>query len=139
MTARRLRPPRFIGARLWSERSGCRTVRLRINAMQGAREGDGLAHVIEGADPCDEALDAHAEACVRDRAVAAQVEIPLEGFEGKLVVLDAALEQFIARHALRAADDFAVALRSEHVYAERKVRILRVRLHIERLHCRGIA
>ena len=68
------------------------------------------------------------------RAISAQVEIPLEGFHRQLVLLDAALQQLVARHALRAADDFAVALGRQHVDAEREVRVLRVGLHVEGLH-----
>ena len=58
--------------------------------MEGPCEGDGFADVVEAADPGDDTLDAHAEAAVGDAAVAAQVEVPLEGFLGQLVVIDAA-------------------------------------------------
>jgi hypothetical protein len=54
--------------------------------MQGAGERNGLAHMVQAADPRDGALDAHAEARVRHAAVAAQVEVPLEGFLGQLVL-----------------------------------------------------
>jgi len=72
----------------------------RVDAMEGAGEGDGFADVVEAADPGDDALDAHAEAAVRDRAVAAQVEIPLKGFFGQLVFIDACIEQLEAGDAL---------------------------------------
>ncbi len=91
---------------------------LGVDAVEGAGEGDGFADVVEAADPGDDALDAHAEAGVGDGAVAAQVEVPLEGVEGKLVLLDAALEEVVAGDALGAADDFAVALGGEDVDAE---------------------
>src|SRR5208282_4695694 len=51
---------------------------LRIQPMQHAREGNRLAHVLQSADPGDRALDAHAEAGVRNAAVFAEIEIPLE-------------------------------------------------------------
>src|ERR1035438_4419439 len=86
--------------------------RLRIDAVQGAGKGDGFPYMVEAADPRDRALNAHAEAAVGNAAVAAQVQIPLKGFPGQLVLVNAAAEQLIARHALRTADDFAVA-RSE--------------------------
>jgi hypothetical protein len=68
--------------------------------------------VVQAADPGYCSFYAHAEAAVGDAAVAAQVEIPLEGFEGKIVVFDTALEELIAVYALAAADDFAVAFGS---------------------------
>ena len=79
------------------------------------------------------ALEAHAEARVRERAVAAHVEVPLEGLARQLVLLEALLEQREVVDALRAADDLAVALGGEHVEAEDDLRILRVGLHVERL------
>ena len=64
------------------------------------------------------ALDAHAEAGVRHGAVAAQVEVPVEGFLGQLVLLDALEQQVVVGHALAAADDLAVALGGEDVDAD---------------------
>ena len=52
---------------------------LRIYPVNHAREGDDLADVLGAANPGDGALQAHAEAGVGDAAVAAEVEIPLEG------------------------------------------------------------
>jgi hypothetical protein len=60
--------------------------------MEGAGEGDGFADVVEAANPCDRALDAHAEAAVRDAAVAAEVQVPLEGLLGKVMFFDAAVQ-----------------------------------------------
>ena len=60
--------------------------------MQRPCKRNRLSHVVEAADPCDGALDAHAEALVRHAAVAAQGEVPLEGLLGQLVVLDAAVQ-----------------------------------------------
>jgi hypothetical protein len=71
------------------------------------RGKDGFADVVEAADPGYGALDAHAEAAVGDGAVAAQIEIPLEGFHGELVLLDAALEQVVVGDTLAADDDFS--------------------------------
>jgi hypothetical protein len=56
-----------------------------------------------------------------------------------MVVLDALLQQFVGGNALRAADDLAVALGREDVDAECVLGVVRVGLHVERLHCRGIA
>ena len=82
----------------------------------------------------DHALDAHAEAAVRHRAVAAQVEVPLERLLRQLVLLDALQQQVEIVEALAAADDLAVAFGREHVDAQRLVGLLRVGLHVERLH-----
>ena len=73
--------------------------------------------MVEAADPGYDSLDAHAEAGVGDAAVFAQVEVPLEGVEGKVVFFDAGLQEVVAVYALAAADDFAVALGGEDVYA----------------------
>src|SRR5436309_2475435 len=94
--------------------------------------------MLEAADPADEALDAHAEAAVGDAAVAAQVEIPLEGFLREVVLLDPRDEQIEIGEALAAADDFTVALWRQDVDAQRDLRTIRIRLHIERLHLRRI-
>ena len=107
--------------------------------MEGAGEGDGFADVVEAADPGDGALDAHAEAGVGDAAVAAQVEVPLEGFLGEVVLFDAGVEQLIAGDALRAADDFAVALGGEHIDAEGIAGVGGVGLHVEGLDVGGVA
>jgi hypothetical protein len=52
---------------------------LRVDAVEGAGEGDGFADVVEAADPGYGSLDAHAEAAVGNAAVFAEVEVPLEG------------------------------------------------------------
>src|SRR4029078_1250445 len=92
---------------------------LRVHPVEHARVGDRLPQVFESANPADDALDAHAEAAVRDGAVAAQVEIPLEGFVRRVVLLDALQEQIEVGQTLAAADNLAVTLRREHVDAER--------------------
>ena len=95
--------------------------------------------MVEAADPRDGALDAHAEAGVRDGAVAAQVEVPLEGVERQVVLFDALLQQVVGVDALRAADDLAVAFGREHVDAERLGGVERVGLHVEGLDGGGVA
>jgi hypothetical protein len=57
---------------------------------------------------------------VRHGAVAAQVEVPLEGLLRQLVLLDALEQQVEVVEALAAADDLAVAFRRQHVDAERQ-------------------
>ena len=94
--------------------------------------------MLEAADPADAALDAHAESAVRHGAEAAQVEIPLERFLRQVVFLDALQQQIEIVEALAAADDLAVAFRREHVDAQRLVRLVRIRLHVERLDRGGV-
>src|SRR6185437_5101518 len=100
---------------------------------------NGLANVVQIADPRHYALDSHPEACVRHTTVAAQIEIPLESFPGKMVVFDALVEQLEAGDALRPADDFAVAFRSEDIDAECVARVGGIGFHVESLHVGGIA
>ena len=65
---------------------------LRVNAVQGAGEGDSLSYVIQAANPGNGALDAQAKTAMWHAAVAAQVQVPLEGFFGKVMLFDAAVE-----------------------------------------------
>src|SRR4051812_38099101 len=84
--------------------------RLRINPVQETWEGDRLADMMRAGDPGGGPLDAHAEAAVRHRAIAPQVEVPLIVVHVEAVLADAALQQLGVVDALRAADDLAVAL-----------------------------
>src|SRR5208282_5503782 len=52
-----------------------------VDPIERPRERDRLPHVLQAADPGHHALNAHAEARVRNRAVAAQIQIPGESFE----------------------------------------------------------
>ena len=72
------------------------------------------------------------------RAVAAQVEVPLERLLRQLVLLDALQQQVEVVQALAAADDLAVALGRQHVDAQRAIGLVRIRLHVERLHRRRV-
>jgi len=55
---------------------------------------------------------------MRHAAVAAQVEIPLEGLFGQVVFAQAFQKQIVIVNALAAADDFAVAFRRDHIESE---------------------
>ena len=89
--------------------------------------------MLEPADPRDDALDAHAEAAVRDAAEPAQIEVPLERLARELVLLDAAEQQVVVVDALAAADDLAVALGREDVDRERDLGPAVLRLEVEGL------
>src|SRR5437868_6522529 len=106
---------------------------LWVNFIEHPGVGDGLAQVGHAAEPGHQALDAHAEAGVGHRAVAAQVEVPLEGFPWEVVLLDALLYEGQVVDALRATADFAVALGGYEVSAEHHFGASGVGLHIERL------
>ena len=95
--------------------------------------------MLQSADPCDGALDAHSKPGMRHAAILAQVKIPLEGLLGQVVLLNSFHQEFVRSGALRAADDFSVAFGSEHVDAEREIGTLRIGLHVEGLHAGGIA
>src|SRR5262245_35364923 len=86
-----------------------------IDAIQHSRERDRLAQVVDAAEPRHDALDPHAEAGVRERAEAAQVEVPAERLLGQAVLVDALQQQLAVREALSPADDLAVALGREDV------------------------
>ena len=76
---------------------------------------------------------------MRDAAVAAQVEIPLEWLLGQLVFVEALNQQVVIVNALAATDNFAIAFGRKHVESERKIGTLGVGLHVERLDGGGIA
>ena len=97
---------------------------LRIDTVQGAGEGYGFAHVFESAYPGHSALDAHAEAGMRNGAVARRSRYHWKASSGRLCSSMRCLQQIVGGDALRAADDFAVAFRREHVDAEREFRIV---------------
>ena len=61
---------------------------------------------------------------MRERTVAADVEVPLEGLPGKIVRGDLALEVFERVRPLGAADDLAVAFRGEDVDREKLLQSL---------------
>src|SRR5260370_42266206 len=58
-----------------------------------SREGDRVAHVGEAGDVGEGALEAEAEAGVRDRAVAAQIAVP-----GVVLLVDGALRHAALQH-----------------------------------------
>src|SRR5256885_15505449 len=100
-----------------------------VEPVERARIGDRLAQVMDAGDPGDEALDPHAEAGVRHRAVLADVEIPAERLQGKALVLDSPEEKVVIVDALAAANDFPVPLRRQDVDAHRAIRCLWDGLH----------
>ena len=68
--------------------------RLWLEPLHHARKRHRLAHMMSPANPCDHPLDTHAEAGVRHRSVAAQIEVPIERLERQFVLDDALLAGF---------------------------------------------
>ena len=68
---------------------------------------------------------------MRYAAIAAQIQVPLEGLFRQVVFAQAFQEQIVIVDALAAADDFAVTFRSDHVEGEGKLGALGVRLHVK--------
>src|SRR6266571_7090426 len=65
-------------------------VGLGTEPLHHAREGDGLAHVVQAADPGQGPLQAEPESGVGNRPELAQVEVPGERLAGQLVLVDGA-------------------------------------------------
>src|SRR5258708_765754 len=103
----------------------------RIYPVNHPWEGDDLADVFGATDPGDSALQAQTETRVGNAAVAAQVQIPLERLYRQVVLFQSLNKQIIVVDTLAAADNLAIALRSEHVEGECQIGPLQVRLHIE--------
>src|SRR2546423_12995812 len=91
----------------------------RVHAINHAREGNHLPDVLCAANPGYGALEAQTKAGVGHAAVAAQIQIPLEGIFGKIVLTQALDQQIVIVNTLAAADDFAIAFGREHVEGER--------------------
>ena len=77
--------------------------------------------------PSDEPFDAHAEAAVRERAVLADVEVPLEGLDRQPVLLDSLQQQIMVVDALPAADDLAIAA---YWFANRAPALMQICQHL---------
>src|SRR5436305_6649693 len=106
---------------------------LGIDLVQHPGVRDGLAQVRQPGHPGHEALDPHAEAAVREGAVLADVEVPLEGFDRQVVLADLFEQEVVVVDALAAADDLTVAFGGNEVEPEDQIRVLRVGLHVEGL------
>src|SRR5262249_34837737 len=113
--------------------------RLGREAVEHARERDGLANVWQPAHPRHGALDAESETGMREGAVTPDVEVPLERRPREAMLVDRGLELHEVVLALSAADDLAVPLGREHVHVERQARVSLVALEVERLQADGVA
>src|SRR5581483_1663259 len=111
----------------------------RVNPVQHARIRNRLAKVRHSTDPRHTPFNAHTEPGVRERAVLARVEIPLELVDRQPVLVDPFEQQIVIVNALRAADDLAVTFGCDHVHAERERFVFRRGLHVERLDRSRIA
>src|SRR5579859_200237 len=100
------------GKRRTDENSSARS---RINPVQHAGIRNRLPQMRHAGDPRHHAFDAHAETGVRERAVFANVEIPLERLDRQVVLLDALQQQVVIVNALRSPDDLAIPLGRDHV------------------------
>src|ERR1051325_11090467 len=87
----------------------------RLDAIDHTRKRNGLANVLDAAHPRRTAFDAHAKSAMRNAAVAAQIEIPLERLLRQLMQRDLLFEKLERRRTLTTANHFAVTLRREHV------------------------
>src|SRR5688500_15555761 len=87
--------------------------------------------MLYAAHPGRAALYAHAEARVLNRAVTAQVQVPVEGLFRQTVLFYLLLQELKRSGALAAAYDFAVAFGREHIAAQRQFRPLGVARHVE--------
>ena len=95
--------------------------------------------MVQAADPGQRALQTQPEAGVWDRAVAAQVAVPLQGLRLDAFLAYLAVENLEALFAHAAPDDFPVALRRQHIHVEHDARVLGVLLHVERLDTGRVA
>src|SRR3989344_5781476 len=94
--------------------------------------------MLQSADPGDGALNANAEAGVRNAAVTPEIEIPLKGLARKPVLFDSLLEESEFVNSLRTPNDLAIPFGRQTIVIQCQVRPLGVGLHIEGLDLRRI-
>ena len=110
MSTPRRPAPRSMGAPMMAMQL-CRIRAMASCGTASADRGSFRGHV-PARRSTRRALDAHAEAGVRNGAKLPQVQIPLEGVSRQIVFFDALHQQVIVVNALAAADDFAIAFRA---------------------------
>src|SRR5262249_22635044 len=81
----------------------------RIDTIDHAREGDDFPDVLSSTNPRDGPLEAQPEARVRHTAVASQVQVPLKGLLGQVVLAESLDQQIVVGDPFAAADDLTVA------------------------------
>src|SRR5438105_9132272 len=102
-----------------------------IHPVKHSRERDSFANMLQAANPRHHPLDSHTETSVRNAAILAQVQIPLEGRFRQSMFADALQQQIVGSHALRASDDFAVAFGGQDVNAQRQLGMVGIWLHVK--------
>src|SRR6185369_16339307 len=112
--------------------------RLRIEPVDLPRERDRLPNVRNPADPRHGALDSQTESGMYEGAILAQVQVPAVPGGVEALCLDALEQPVVVILALRAPDDFAVALGRQTIVVEHRPRIGRVLLHVEGLDLLGV-
>src|SRR5579864_8386804 len=110
----------------------------RVNASQGTRKRDGLTHVLQAANPAYDSLDSHPKPGMRDAAIFAQIQVPLESRFRQPVITDALEQQVVIADALGAANDLSISFRGQDIDAQCQLRTLRVGLHVKRFDLRRI-
>ncbi|MBF8297262.1 MAG: hypothetical protein HW389_3807, partial [Bacteroidetes bacterium] len=90
--------------------------------------------MLKSADPAYCSFEAQSESGVRDGAVPAKIQVPLECLLREIVRFDALQQHVKVIFTLTAAYDLAVPFRGQHIDRQSNLWILGVALHIERLH-----
>ena len=109
-----------------------------FQAIEHSRKRNRLANVFETADPGDCAFDAHAEAACGTEPYFRRSRYHSKASRGSSCSLSPLHQKVVARHALAAANDFAVAFRRKNVHAQRNFGTQRIRFHVEGLDRGGI-
>src|ERR1700687_3415154 len=91
---------------------------LRLHAIYHPRERNDFTDVLSSANPRYRAFQAQSEACVRNAAVTAKIQIPAERLFRAVAFAQPLSEQIVIGDAFAAANDFAVAFGREHVKSE---------------------
>src|SRR3989338_1768854 len=92
---------------------------LWIQTVYQSGERDRFAHMMQAADPCDQALKPVAESGMRNRSVFAQIEVPRECGLGQVVLANTCKQCIIIVLALGPANHLSVALGGQQIIVER--------------------
>lgn len=109
---------------------------LIISILRPAREGDDITDVLHTRHEHDQTLETQSETTVRDRSIAAEIQIPLQTLLGHLHLVHASLQDVQVLLTLRSSNQLS-NLGHQNIHSADSLAIV-VQLHVEGLNILGI-
>jgi hypothetical protein len=88
-----------------------------MDAINSARERYYFSNVLGTTEPGYCSLQPQPKSCVRDRAIASKVQVPLKVFLVKFMLDYVSFESFKIIFSLATSNNFAITLGGQHIYA----------------------